>query len=268
MNGQRFCVQVFEEASGETKFSKGFDRDRVPPYSMERQPAPDKTSTNSIIPCSLEGTSGGGQSASPAKFTGHDKPVDLCSSDSMNDKHGCRSPLGKRNSTDPAGFKIITTLSAEPPLARSVSYPAVKKGEALMETRIETIKRREKKVINSPFSVSKKPSHNLSLELIGPRGGESGPSVLKATWKVGDSELGQATTTEVLTPKEMGPVKCLELAKVKPRCCQVCKTKSKRQKKSLKTKSPGSGKKSGDSNMPRAGGCLASIGIGFAGQRW
>ncbi|GAB4851913.1 hypothetical protein Ancab_039283 [Ancistrocladus abbreviatus] len=77
---------------------------------------------------------------------------------------------------------------------------------------------------------------------------------MDATRKVGDSELGQATATEVLTLKEMGPVKRLELAKVKPRHCQVCKTKSKRQKKSLKTKSPGSGKKSSDSNMPRAGG--------------
>ncbi|GAB4839716.1 hypothetical protein Ancab_020426 [Ancistrocladus abbreviatus] len=75
------------------------------------------------------------------------------------------------------------------------------------------------------------------------RGDEGGPSVLKAKCSLGESELGQATAKEVISPKEIGPAKRLQLAKVKPRRYNVCKTKSNRHKSSLKPKGSGSVKK-------------------------
>ncbi|GAB4840736.1 hypothetical protein Ancab_021499, partial [Ancistrocladus abbreviatus] len=248
VDGQRFCVEVFEEASGETIFSKGFDRDRVPAYSMERQSDPDEISSNTFVPCSLEETRGGGKSTSLANITSSGELVFLNTPDSMDDRHGCRSPLGKSYCTEPMAIKIIKHFLVEPPLARYVSCSTDKDGGALMETQIGTIKRREEKATHFPFSIFQKPADNLTLELIGIGSGEGGPCVLKARRNLGESGLGQATEKEIKSPKEKGPAKRLELAKVKPRSSNVWRTKSSSKKRSLMPKGFGSRKKGRDSN--------------------
>ncbi|GAB4834286.1 hypothetical protein Ancab_032550 [Ancistrocladus abbreviatus] len=187
---------------------------------MERQSDPDKISSNTFIPCSLEETKGGGKSASPANITCSGKPVFLNTLDSMDDRHGCRSPMGKSYYTEPAVIKIIKHFLAKPPLARYVSYSAIKDKGALMETQTGTIKRREE----------------------------------KARRNLGESRLGQAAEKEIKPPKEKGPAKHLELAKVKPRNSNVYRTKSSSKKRSLKPKGSGSVKKGGDSNTHGKGG--------------
>ncbi|GAB4840906.1 hypothetical protein Ancab_021666, partial [Ancistrocladus abbreviatus] len=166
-----------------------------------------------------EETRGGGKSTSLANITSSGEMVFLNTPDSMDDRHGCRSPLGKSYCTEPVAIKIIKHFLVEPPLARYVSCSTDKDGGALMETQIGTIKRREEKATHFPFSVFQKPADNLTLELIGIGSGEGGPCVLKARRNLGESGLGQATEKEIKSPK--GPAKRLELAKVKPRSSNV-----------------------------------------------
>ncbi|GAB4838199.1 hypothetical protein Ancab_027729, partial [Ancistrocladus abbreviatus] len=199
-------------------------------------------------------TRGGGKSTSSASITGSGKLVFLNTPDSMDDRHGCRSPLGKSYCTKPVAIKIIKHFSAEPPLATYVSYSAVKDGSALMETQTRTIKRREENVTHSPFSVSQKSANNLMLELIGIGSGEGGPCVLKARCNFGEFGLGQVAEKEIKSPKEKGLAKRLQLAKVKPRSCNVCRTKSSNKERSLKPKGSGSVKQGGDNNTHGKGG--------------
>ncbi|GAB4859065.1 hypothetical protein Ancab_010530 [Ancistrocladus abbreviatus] len=245
VDGRRFYVKVFEETSGETIFSKGFDRDQVPTYSMERQSDPGKTSSNTLVPCSLEETKGGGKTASPTNIIGSDKPVFLNTPDSMDDIHGCRSPLGKSYCMELVAIKIIKHFSAKPPLARYVSCSTIKDRGALMETQTGTIKRKEEKAAQNEIKSPKEngPPKRPELAKVKPR-----------SCNVGESKLGQVAKKEIKSPKEKGPSKRPQLAKVKPRSCNVCRTKSSSRKRSLKPKGSSLVKKGGDSNTLGKGG--------------